>query len=219
MHFPPLLEAKVVKREKRFRLYVEIDGKPELAHLPNPGRLEEIIYPGARVFLKRAESEGRKTKLEAVLGLSDNGVLVSLNASLANSIFLEYLEKVFPNVKNYVREYTFEGSRFDFLLDDRILVEVKSCTLVRNGLGLFPDAPTLRGTKHIETLLKWPGEKALVFVVQREDALKVMPNYEMDRAFGLAMRQAFKKLDYVKAFTVKVSPAGITFKELIPVVL
>ncbi|MEO0230841.1 MAG: DNA/RNA nuclease SfsA [candidate division WOR-3 bacterium] len=220
MKLPKLFEAKVVKRERRFRLYVDLSGRVEIAYLANPGRLQEIIYPGARVFLSnKGINSYRKTQFEAVLGFADGITPVSLNASLANYLFLENIYKIFPQVKEIRREYTFRDSRFDFLLDGEILVEVKSCTLVKGGIGLFPDAPTMRGTKHLKTLLGWPGKKALVFVVQREDAVKVMPNYEMDKEFGTTMEKIFGELDYKVAFTVKISGNSIDFKEFVPVSL
>lgn len=192
----------------------------EIAYLPNPGRLEEIIYPDAKVLLAKKENVSqRKTQFEAVLGFAEGVTPVSLNASLANYLFLENIHKIFPEVKEIRREYTFRDSRFDFLLDGDILVEVKSCTLVKGGIGLFPDAPTVRGTKHLSTLLEWPGKRALVFVVQREDAVKVMPNYEMDKEFGLAMKRIFSKLDYKIAFTVRISKNSIDFKEFVPISL
>lgn len=219
MFFPTLYPARVLKREKRFRLYVDFNGKEDVAYLPNPGRLQEIIYEGAKVLLKRVDGVSRRTSLEAVVGFAHGKIPVSLNAFLANKVFLENIEKIFPFAEEVKAEFVFEDSRFDFLINGEILVEVKSCTLVEGGTGLFPDAPTTRGTRHLQTLLRWPFKKALVFVVQRGDAKKVMPNYSMDPEFGKAMRELFGSLDYKVAFTCEVSEKGIFFKEFIPVSL
>jgi sugar fermentation stimulation protein A len=89
--------------------------------------------------------------------------------------------------------------------------------LVKNSIGLFPDAPTIRGAKHLKTLLEWPGKKGLVFVIQREDAKYMSANFEMDEDFGRNYLDVLKKADYVLAFTTKVSPEGIFFKEFVPI--
>ena len=216
MFFQDLIPVKVIKREKRFRLYVEINGNLELAYLPNSGRLGELIYPGAEVYVAPKVNANRKTKYEAVLAKYGN-IFVSINAHLANDLFLENIEKMPFTVKDIKREFTFLDSRFDFLINDEILIEVKSCTLVKNSIGLFPDAPTIRGAKHLKTLLEWPGKKGLVFVIQREDAKYMSANFEMDEDFGRNYLDVLKKADYVLAFTTKVSPEGIFFKEFVPI--
>jgi len=111
----------------------------EWAYLPNPGRLRELIYPGAPVWLKPVHSVKRKLAYEAVLGY--DSVLVCLYAALANKLFLESLDLLGlgGNVQ-VLKEVSLGHSRLDFSVDGR-LVEVKSVTLVQDGLGLFPDAP------------------------------------------------------------------------------
>ncbi|HOK22876.1 MAG TPA: DNA/RNA nuclease SfsA [Candidatus Hydrothermia bacterium] len=216
MYLPELSRARVVAREKRFRLLVEIDSRTEVAYLPNPGRLQEIIFNGAQVYVARREAPTRKTRYEAVLGLT-NYTFVALNASKANEIFLENIDKMPFNVKSVRREFTYRGSRFDFLINDEIIIEVKSCTLVEHCIGLFPDAPTKRGVKHLRTLLEWQGKKGLIFVVQRNDAKAVSANYVMDPEFGNAFRDIFGHVDYLLAFTCNVDTNKIIFKEFVPV--
>ncbi len=216
MLFGKLKEVKVIRREKRFRLYVSYNGREEIVYLPNPGRLNEIIFPGARVLIENKLNRKRKTKWEAVLGFEDD-TYVSLNAGLANKIFYENL-RFFPvKVKDLKKEFVFGNSRFDFLINNRILVEVKSVTLVKNNIGLFPDAPTKRGSKHMEEMVKWDFEKWIVFVVQRNDAKLVMPYENMDKKF-------FESINYLKekggtffAFYCDVSPKGIFFGDFIDV--
>ncbi|MGB9857708.1 MAG: DNA/RNA nuclease SfsA [Dictyoglomaceae bacterium] len=216
MFFGKLEEGEVIKREKRFRLYVIHKNRKELVYLPNPGRLEEIIFPGAKIFMENKINVKRKTKWEAVLGI-ENSTYVSLNASLANKIFYENL-RFFPvKVKDLKREFIFNNSRFDFLINDRILVEVKSVTLVKENIGLFPDAPTKRGTRHMEEMAKWDFEKWVVFVVQRNDAKLVMPHRDIDKNF-------LKSINYLKemggaffAFKCEVNPYGIFFGDFIDV--
>uniref|UniRef100_A0A7C2K5I5 DNA/RNA nuclease SfsA n=1 Tax=candidate division WOR-3 bacterium TaxID=2052148 RepID=A0A7C2K5I5_UNCW3 len=217
MFFQDLVPAKVIRREKRFKLFVEIDGAIQLAYLPNSGRLGELIYPGAEVFVAFKERPGRKTKYEAVLA-KEGDTLVSVNAHLANELFIENIDKMPFKVRDLKREFVFLDSRFDFLVNGEILIEVKSCTLVRDSVGLFPDAPTLRGAKHLKTLLKWPGKKGLIFVIQREDAKYMSANFEMDVEFGRTYLEVLKKADYVLAFKTKVSTLGIFFEDFVPVI-
>ena len=93
-------------------------------------------------------------------------------------------------------EYTYGSSRIDFYLekgDEKTLMEVKGCTLERNGTGYFPDAPTERGIKHIHELIraKKEGYRAvLAFVIQMEGINEVRPNTETHPQFGTAWDEA-----------------------------
>lgn len=216
MLFGDLEEGEVIKREKRFRLYVAYKERKELVYLPNPGRLSGIIFPGAKILMENKGNGKRKTEWEAVLGY-ENNTYVSLNAGLANKIFYENLSFFPVKVKELKREFVFNNSRFDFLINNRILVEIKSVTLVKDGIGLFPDAPTKRGRRHMEEMAKWDFEKWVVFVVQRKDAKLVMPYKDMDKNF-------YESISYLKgrggtffAFTCKVNPYGIFFGDFVDV--
>ncbi len=216
MNFERLERAKVIKREKRFRLYVNYQGEELLTYLPNPGRLQDIIYPSATVYIKRRDNRKGKIFYEAVLGTQE-GVLVSLSASLANKIFEENLFRFPVKIKDLRREFNYYGKRYDFLINNKILVEVKSVTLVEKGIGMFPDAPTKRGSEHLEFMKDWIFEKWVIFVVQREDARLVKPNKELDERFYHAT-QIFKRSGGVFfAFTCYVSESGINFKEFVDV--
>ncbi|MCX7942622.1 MAG: DNA/RNA nuclease SfsA [Dictyoglomaceae bacterium] len=216
MLFGNLQEVEVIRREKRFRLYVLYKDREELVYLPNPGRLDGIIFSGAKVFVENKINGKRKTRWEAVLGL-ENNIYVSLNAGLANKIFYEHLSFFPVKVKDLKREFVFGKSRFDFLINNRILVEVKSVTLVRDNIGLFPDAPTKRGSKHMEEMIKWSFEKWVVFVVQRKDAKLVMPYKNMDKNFFNSINLLKERGGTFFAFYCDVSPRGIFFGDFIDV--
>jgi len=66
MKFPPLHFGTVVERQKRFKLLVDFDNHLDWAYLPNPGRLRELIYPGAPVWVKPVHSVKRRLAYEAV---------------------------------------------------------------------------------------------------------------------------------------------------------
>lgn len=192
-----LIDARFVARLNRFRVRVDRDGTAADAHLPNPGRLEELLVPGAAVRLLPASAPYRTTAYD-VLAVRRGGQWVCLDTRLANVVVGEALEAhALPGFSRYreIRpEARWRDSRFDFLLEDpgRCWIEVKSCSLVRGGRALFPDAPTLRGTKHVDHLaaLARRGDRAaLVFVVMRR-ADRLSPNDGRDPAFGEALRKA-----------------------------
>jgi sugar fermentation stimulation protein A len=216
MRLPPLESAEVIRREKRFRLFIKYDGKEVLSYLPNPGRLENIIYPSSVVYISKKEGEKRKTSFEAVLG-EENGILVSLNASLANRIFEENLFRFPVKVKELRKEFTYHGKRFDFLINNKILVEIKSVTLVKDHIGFFPDAPTTRGAKHLEYMADWIFEKWVIFVVQREDAKLVKPNKDLDKDFYQSAKLLKERGGIFFAFTCNIDLKEIRFKEFIDV--
>ncbi len=187
-----------LRRRNRFVVEVELDGRVVRAHLPNPGRLQEVLDPGRRILLRPAPP-GRRTAWTAV-GADLGPFLVSLDATLPNRAFPSFLERgTVPELRGWrilAREPRLGEGRADFLLARgrrRVWVEVKSVTLVENGLALFPDAPTVRGRRHLEELagLVQRGEEALVlFVVQRPDATRFGPHAGIDPKFAEAFREA-----------------------------
>jgi sugar fermentation stimulation protein A len=173
------------------------------AHLPDPGRLKELLIPGQRVWLRSVNNPKRKTKWSAVLCERPGGAgLVSLDSTLPNRLIAKALaEGVMEEFKgwSFVRsEFKMGHSRWDFLLagpDQRQLVlEVKSVTLVEDGVGLFPDAITARGAKHLRELAQiaqrhgW--EAAVLFVMQRDDAARIEAAHSIDPNFAEALAEA-----------------------------
>jgi sugar fermentation stimulation protein A len=87
-----------------------------------------------------------------------------------------------------------------------MLLEVKGCTLVEDGLAKFPDAPTERGKKHVEELIGAKNKgmnSAVLFLITREDAMAFSPNWEMDLAFSVALSQAQQRGVKVSAYSFK----------------
>ena len=162
MQFPhPLTEATFAERVNRFAVSAEVAGKIVKAHLPNSGRLTELLVPGARALLASRPREGRRTPYDLVL-IQYEEVWVSVDARLPNHLFREAVQGgILDDWREHEiarAEVRYGGSRLDFLLqsDDveapPVWVEVKSATLVQQGCGLFPDAVTARGTRHLEEL-------------------------------------------------------------------
>ncbi|MBC8310709.1 MAG: DNA/RNA nuclease SfsA [Candidatus Marinimicrobia bacterium] len=194
-----LFEAEFIDRPNRFLTRVKYKGEIVESHLPDPGRLKELLIPGVTLLIKKEANPNRKTKFstQAVyLGKQ----LISLNSWLPNQ-FAEFLLKNkainFLKDWDYVRrEIPFENHRFDFLLmrnQKPMYVEVKSVTLVEEGVAKFPDAVTERGKRHVEHLAEMSKkgiECMVLFVVQRSDAKIFQPQWERDPKFSQALLKA-----------------------------
>jgi len=226
MRFPgPLVPARFVARDNRFRATVEIGGTPVPVHVPNSGRMRELLIPGAEVRLAPAHAPARRTAFDLALVRSPGG-WVSVDARLPPHLFAEWLGKggggPLAGWRPVGAEVTLGNSRMDLLLgrgDDRCWMETKSVTLVREGVALFPDAPTERGRRHLHTLaaLAESGQRAAVaFVVQRGDATRFRPNDETDPAFAAALRDAIRRGVTVVCCTCTVGESGIEVVGEIP---
>ena len=225
MIFSNLRPAIFRERQNRFLGLTEFDGKEVECFIPNPGRLEELLRPDTRVYLKPAESRVRKTRFDLVL-VECQGNLVSVDSRVPNTVVEEAIEVgLIPEFFGYrveCREPTFDDSRFDFLLTNdqrRVFVEVKSCTLVVDGLALFPDAPTRRGTRHLLRLddALSSGRSAIIFLIQRGDANALRPNWNADPVFAAAFEKAQLKGVEAYAYDSRVTLEGISINRRVPV--
>lgn len=201
-----IFEARVT----RFSVLVQVDGKSVLCFLPNPGRLEELLVPGVEVLLRSVGKGWRKTAYD-IVGVECCGQMVSVDSRLPNRLVYEALKnRDMPEFAKYPiikLEHFYGHTRFDFLLRgdaEHCLLEVKSCTLVRDGVAMFPDAPTKRGARHVLELAKAKNDgyrACILFIIQRRDAYVFKPNDEVDKAFGENLRQAVKSGVEVYAYT------------------
>ncbi|MFW6115867.1 MAG: DNA/RNA nuclease SfsA [Chloroflexota bacterium] len=226
MKLPRLVPSSFVERVNRFRVTVRIDGREADAHLPNSGRLTELLTPDRPCWVAPASSPRRQTDYDLRL-VQYAGVLVSVDARLPNPLFAEALEErrlaPFQTARTFDREVSLGESRVDFALTmpgGVLWVETKSVTLVEAGTARFPDAPTARGTRHVQELngvVDQGGRAAIVFVVQRPDALRFTPHDGADPAFGAALRIAADAGVRVHAWTCRVSQQAIALARQIPV--
>lgn len=169
---------------------------------------------------------GRKTDWTLTLVKKDR-VWVCINTQIPNAFVGELLgSAVLPEYTGYpeVRpEKKYENSRIDFLLSnetDRYWLEVKSVSLVHRRVGLFPDAPTKRGARHLRHLmeLRENGDRAgVLFMVQRSDADRFAPNWETDPEFSETLREAEQASVEINVYTSDVQPEGISLgKKITP---
>jgi len=222
-----LVAGEFRERPNRFLGEVIVDGEKTLCFIPNPGRMEELLYPGASVYLLERHAEGRKTNYNLVL-VDLHGTLVSIDSMVPNRVVREAVEsgmiEEFEELTVAKGEYTFRDSRLDFLLKGeagQLLLEVKSCTLVRGGVALFPDAPTKRGSRHVRTLMEGLrlGRAAVLFLIQRVDATRFRPNEETDPELAATLRAAHAEGIEVYAYSSKVTLEGVFLNRRVPVEL
>ncbi|WP_034327372.1 DNA/RNA nuclease SfsA [Alkaliphilus transvaalensis] len=222
--------GKFQKRVNRFIAEVIVDGKLVITHVPNTGRMKELLLPGAKVILRKVDNPLRKTSYDLLFAYKGD-LLVALDSKLPNTIlekyFKEGLMSQFSGYNQVKREVTFGKSKFDFSLNtlggNHALVEAKCVTLVKeNGLATFPDAPTDRGRKHVLELIDAVREGirgAVFFIVQREDGKEFTPNFDMDEKFYQAVVMAKEKGVEFYAFNCLVNQDFISLKEELTVII
>lgn len=225
--------GRLVRRYKRFLADVERPGGEVVTvHCPNPGAMLGLQRPGSAV--RCTTSDNPKRKLQHTLEMIRVGrVWVGLHTLRANQLAARALSThAVKGLEGYA-EVRSEvgvggGSRLDFALsghseDPRTAyVEVKSVTMRGEGSGLFPDAVTTRGRRHMETLqrLHQNGARAVVlFVVQRADCREVRPADDIDPAYGEALRAAAGAGVEVLALRARVTARRIAMEQMLPVVL
>lgn len=244
MRFPaPLIPGTLILREKRFLAHVRLDdGREVIAHTNNTGAMRGCSTPGSRVWLSPAANPKRKLKWTwELIAIADSPasaepVLACVNTTMPNALVAEAARagrlvgfEDWPDVRTEVR-YGAEKSRIDVLLSrgdgeagDRVWVEVKNVTLVeQSGAGAFPDAPTVRGRKHLRELgaMVQAGEKAaLLFVVQRSDIVSVSPADAVDPAYGEELRRVAALGVDIRAVRADVSVEGVELAGPLPVIL
>ncbi|NLK26927.1 MAG: DNA/RNA nuclease SfsA [Clostridiales bacterium] len=216
-----------LRRPNRFIAYVDLNGEEVVCHIPNTGRLRELLIPGAQVMLSYHPSPNRKTQYELRMVMK-NSYWVSIDSQLPNALAQEAIESdLIEELMGYTeikREVTFQNSRFDLQLlgEDICYVEVKGVTLERDGWCYFPDAPTERGRKHIDELINAKKEgyrSVLLFVVQIEDARGFSPNKLTDPSFAEKVKTAYESGVEVLAYHCHISPQEIYIVGKLPILL
>ena len=226
----PLLEGAFISRENRFRARVHLGGEEVAAHIPNSGRLTELLSPDHPVLLAQARRPHRVTDYDLLMVCLPH-TLVSIDARLPNRLLYEALQaKALRRFEGYPivrREVTYGDSRLDFLLEANgekrpCLMEVKSVTLVQEGVGYFPDAVTQRGRRHLRELQRASGDgyrTVVLFVVQRGDAMAFAPHDDSDPDFGETLREVAADGVEICAHICRVSRGQVVLGQSIPVLL
>lgn len=204
MKYKNIVKGRFIERPNRFISKVEINGKTETVHVKNTGRCRELLQSGNTVYLEKSDNPARKTgyDLVAVEKKRENkaDLLINMDSQIPNSAAEEWLRKgnIFSDRAVIRREVKYGNSRFDLYIEDggrRAFLEVKGVTLEKDGVAMFPDAPTERGVKHINELvscIKDGYEAYILFVIQMKEVSLFTPNYETHAEFGKALCEAEK---------------------------
>lgn len=211
----------LLRRYRRFLADVRFPtGAVATVHCANPGSMAGCCEPGRPVLLSESADPRRKLRFTWEM-IRMGRTWVGVNTAVANRVVAAWLEtgRLFPGRGAVAREVACGNSRFDFAVGEGLL-EVKSVSLVRDGIAAFPDAVTERGRRHCEELARArrQGRPAtLLFFVTRADAAAVRPADEIDPAYGAALRLAAEAGVEVAAVRARFSPRGVEFGGLLPV--
>lgn len=220
MKYNKIIHGQFYKRPNRFIAYVWLDNRDIIegteiiedsgiqpregqqlvvVHVKNTGRCKELLLSGVEVILEVASNPARKTKYDLIAVYKKNFGLINMDSQAPNKVAYEWLQgQGYSRIKP---EYTYGDSRIDFYMEidkgnrepEQFLMEVKGCTLEQDGIGYFPDAPTLRGVKHLKELTKAAGlgyHCMIAFVIQMEQVMEVRANIAMHPEFGEALEEA-----------------------------
>ncbi len=232
MKYAKIQQARFINRPNRFIARVEIEGmefkRMETVHVRNTGRCREILIPGTTVFLEEVNKPDRKTRFSLISAYKDHR-LINIDSQIPNAVVAEAIRNRvldrFQPLTLLKAETVFGESRFDFYYETEAakgFIEVKGVTLERDGVALFPDAPTERGTKHLHELIKTVAEgyqSYVLFLIQMKGVTCFQPNTAMDSAFANALKKASTQGVKILAYDSNITPDGIALNHPVPVQL
>ncbi len=231
MRYEKIVKAKFVFRQNRFVAEVTVKGTPVLAHVKNTGRCRELLVAGSTVYLEDFKGRMRTRKMRYDLVAVEKGnLLINMDSQAPNKVVEEALVSgtlQLPGMEQLSKikaEEICGNCRLDFFVRDQSgkegYAEIKGVTLEKDGVALFPDAPTERGIKHLNELKKLAesGYSAyVIFVVQMEGMQYFEPNYQCHVAFGRTLQEASESGVKVLAYECRVAQQELTLSGEIPV--
>lgn len=227
LEFQRLRKAIFIERINRFVVLAKIEGEQEIVHLHDPGRLKELLVPGAKLYLRKAENPERNTKWDVILVRKGNRFVVIYSTMSNQLVKALLLNRQFPGLKSWELEKAeprYGKGRFDFELSRdgrRMFIEVKSVSLVEDRIARFPDAPTERGRRHLLELAnasKRGYEAMVVFVVTRNDASSMEPHSQRDPEFAETLNRVTRQGVKTVAYVCDVTLQGMKLNKRIPVI-
>lgn len=226
MLYHKIKKAIFLSRPNRFIAHCLVEGEETVCHVKNTGRCRELLTNGAVVYLEQSSNPNRKTKYD-LIAVEKNGVLVNMDSAAPNKAAGGWLAAggLLPTISLIRPETRCGDSRFDFYLEtakEKVFLEVKGVTLEDQGVAMFPDAPTLRGTKHINGLIHCveAGYQAyLLFVIQMQGVHVFRPNRATDPAFANALMRAFQAGVNIVAMDCIVTPEDMVIHQPIQIEL
>ena len=198
-----LLQGALIKRYKRFFIDIKYKNKIITAHCPNSGSMMGLLNRGNKAWFSLSDNPKRKLKYTLEM-IEVKNKKVGINTLLTNKIVLEALKYKKINSLNKFNHIKTEskfsdGTRFDFLLSndkEKCFLEAKNVTLLReNKIAEFPDAITLRGTKHLNELCnakKKGYQSYILYLIQRENCDSFKIAKDIDEKYKIAFSKALK---------------------------
>ena len=234
------IQATLLDRPNKFLALCRVGRRVVEAHVPDRGRCLDLLVPGQPLVLvavpPNAAMPPRRTRYTVLLARARTAPSpwVSLDPAGAPRLVAAALARgMIPALEGHLvvaREVMLGGPRvrprprIDLLLRSpagaEVPCEVKSVGAARDGVALFPDAPTLRGVRHVALLTRrarrgLPG--ALVLCAQRADARAVAADEGIDPAFARALRNARRAGVVLAGFACAAHPHGMELLGPIPV--
>lgn len=219
MRYERMVPGRFVARPNRFIAYVEMDGVVQTVHVKNTGRCRELLREGAKVWCQKSENPARKTGFD-LIAVEKGELLINMDAQAPNAAAMEWLQNGGLGKVDALRAETTHGdSRFDFSFTKEgkpCFLEVKGVTLETDGVCAFPDAPTVRGEKHLRGLMAAAEEgfgAYVLFVIQFSPVKRFRPNDDTDPKFAQALREASARGVHVLAMDCAVTPDSMTIRK------
>ena len=221
MKYEHITEGRFIDRPNRFIAHVEINGQVETVHVKNTGRCRELLIPGTQVFLEKSSNPARKTAYDLICVNKKGRGLINMDSQIPNKAALEWIKAghLFPEKVQVTPEKTYGNSRFDLYVCSekrKAFIEVKGVTLESDNIARFPDAPTERGIKHIEELIK-AKEKGyntvIAFVIQMDNVKYFTPNNVTHKAFGDALIKAYNSGVEILCLDCNVTEESLEIKD------
>lgn len=221
-----LVHGRLIRRYKRFLADVELDnGQKVIAHCTNSGSMKTCLQEGAEVYLTPMNDPTRKTRFTWEM-IKIRGSWVGINTNVPNKLAYEAVQNGAINrLKGYDKvqsEVTYGDSRFDLYLEndnEKCFVEVKNVTMKSGKYGLFPDAVTKRGKKHLQSLMRVKNEgmrAVMLYVVQRTDVEIFGPAWEIDPEYSETLKEAYEQGVEIIPMQTKVTPERIELLREMP---
>ncbi len=220
-------EAKFIDRPNRFVANVRLeDGREEVVHVHDSGRLQELLFPENNVKIRRAENPNRKTKWDMISAEASDGEDILINSAhhryISQNLLTDPEVSPFGEVDSLKAEVKYGKSRIDYLLEkngDKIWVEIKGVSLSKDRVAAFPDAPSVRAVKHLNELieLKEAGNRAAVVLLILRSSDYFRPKWETDPKFSDAFYEAIERGVEVYPLQFELVGRDIIYKGLLPI--
>lgn len=223
-----LIEGIFKNRINRFIAEVLVNDTLKKVHVANTGRCQELLITGVTVLLRKSDNPNRKTEYSLNYvknkGVWVNLISVSANEAVYNSLISGEIKSI-KNPYDIKKEYSMPGTRMDIYCKSQemeLYIEVKSVTLVKDGFLQFPDAPTLRGSRHLDHLieLKRQGKRAIIIFVGQHPMGKIFKaNLENDPVFANKLKEAHQEGVEILAYMASSEIDELKLTNSLPVII